>query len=59
MASAWRICENIRDDRRVDGQGADEILAGYTSYYLTYLKVIDSKKIISFKRIKEQNKLGR
>jgi asparagine synthase (glutamine-hydrolysing) len=40
----------------IDGQGADEILAGYTSYYPTYLKTIDNKKILSIKRIKEQNK---
>jgi asparagine synthase (glutamine-hydrolysing) len=40
----------------IDGQGADEILAGYTSYYPTYLKTIDNKKLLSIRRIKEQNK---
>ncbi len=41
----------------IDGQGADEILAGYVSYYYEYLQSLFVKKpYISIFRIKEQSK---
>jgi asparagine synthase (glutamine-hydrolysing) len=41
----------------IDGQGADEILAGYTSYYSDYLKTLfQTKPFFSLERIREQHR---
>jgi asparagine synthase (glutamine-hydrolysing) len=41
----------------IDGQGADEILAGYTPYYYDYLQSLFQKKpFFSLQRIKEQHR---
>ena len=39
----------------IDGQGADEILAGYVFYYTQYLKTLHVQKYHRSDRLKEQN----